>query len=243
MARLSRIRAHSTWKDLTEGQLQHAGLAFLLCLGTVSLLAVPTDAPRFLGMTSAGWAKVSIALAVIHQVIVALVFRLQLHRNLLTRCLGPRDMLIWRAVFMPLLLARPLTLFATGWVDTTGLPGPRGAAVLLGLILIALAIWALHSVLVYFTLPRALAGDHFRDEIAALPLVRRGVFAYTRNGMYGVAFLGLWGLAFVLGSWNALVLALFQHCYIWVHMYCTEAPDMAWIYGGRDPLALGRQEP
>ena len=64
-----------------------------------------------------------------------------------------------------------------------------------------------------------------------MPLVNKGIFRYTKNGMYGVVFLGLWGIALLFGSWNALALALFQHAYIWVHMYCTEAPDMRFIYG------------
>lgn len=37
--------------------------------------------------------------------------------------------------------------------------------------------------------------------------------------------------ALMFGSWNALVVALFQHAFIWVHMYCTEGPDMGRIYG------------
>lgn len=233
MARLAEIRAHSTWHDLIEGQVQHLGIAFLLTAGTVALLATSPDAPDLLGLTSAGWARLSIALAILHQVVVALVFRLQLHRNLLTRWLGSRDMAVWRAIFMPLLLARPVTVFLTGWADTDSLGMPHAASFVAGLVLLMLAFWALHSVLVHFTLPRALGGDHFRDEIAELPLVREGVFRYTQNGMYGVAFLGLWGIALMLDSWNALVLALFQHCYIWVHMYCTEAPDMARIYRSR----------
>ncbi len=62
-------------------------------------------------------------------------------------------------------------------------------------------------------------------------------FRYTSNAMYGVAFLGLWGIALLFGSWNALVIALFQHAYIWVHMYCTEAPDMARIYAPKPEIA------
>ncbi len=49
--------------------------------------------------------------------------------------------------------------------------------------------------------------------------------------MYGFAFLGLWGVAFLAGSWQALVVAFFQHAYIWVHMYTVEAPDIRWLYG------------
>ena len=231
MNRLDDIRAQSTWKDLIEGQPQHLGFAILLSAGAISLLVSPQDSPHILGLNSVGWAKVSIALAVIHQIIVALVFRLQLHRNLLSRWLGDRDITVWRLVFIPLLIARPLTLIMTAWTDTTAITEFRLIEILFGILLLGLAIWALHSVLVHFTIRRALGGDHFRDEIAALPLVNKGVFKYTSNGMYGVAFLGLWGIALVSGSWNALVLALFQHCYIWVHMYCTEGPDMRWIYG------------
>lgn len=230
MKSLDDIRARSTAWDLLEGQPQHIGLAILLTAGTLSLLIAPPDAPRFIGLTSIGWAKLSIALALIHQFIVALIFRLQLHQDLLSRWLGDRDMAVWRLVFMPFLIARPLSLLATAWADTASITMYRVPEVFIGIILLGLSIWALHSVIVYFTIPRALGGDHFRDDIAALPLVSKGVFKYTSNGMYGIAFLGLWGIALMFGSWNALVLALFQHCYIWVHMYCTEAPDMRWIY-------------
>lgn len=236
VAKLADIRSQSSWRDICEGQFQHAGLALLLTAGALSLLAAPTDAPTLLGLTSADWAGLSITLALVHQIIVALIFRLQLHRNLLTRLLGDRDMAIWRTVFMPLLLARPVTVLLTGWADTTPITGHRAPEILLGAALLGLSGWALHSVLVHFTLPRALGGDHFREEIARLPLVRGGIYRYTQDAMYGVAFLGLWGIALVLGSWNALVVALFQHCYIWVHMYCTEKPDMEWIYGHRPEL-------
>jgi len=140
-------------------------------------------------------------------------------------------------IFMPLLLARPVTLILVGWADTAAITGFETVEVVLGLSLLALAAWALHSTIVYFTLPRALGGDHFRDAYAEMPLVREGIFEFTNNGMYGVAFLGLWGIALFFGSWNALIVALFQHGYIWVHMYCTEKPDMEWIYGNRVSLA------
>ena len=48
--------------------------------------------------------------------------------------------------------------------------------------------------------------------------------------MYSFAFLIFWAIALLSGSWAALVAALFQHTYIWVHMYCTEEPDLGIIY-------------
>lgn len=230
---LAEIRARSTWADIVRGQPQHVGLALLLSAGALSLLQRPPDAPTLLGYTAAGWAQLSIALALIHQAVVAVVFRLQLHRDLMHRWFGSRDMRIWAAVFVPLLIMRPVTVLMTGWADSVPITGYRTAEMAVGAALLAASIWAMHSVLVHFTLPRALGGDHFRDRYANMPLVRKGAFRVTGNAMYGIVFLGLWGIALLFGSWNALVLALFQHCYIWVHMYCTEQPDMDWIYRRR----------
>jgi protein-S-isoprenylcysteine O-methyltransferase Ste14 len=216
---------------MIEGQPQQIAIFALMALGAGSLLQSPADAPTILFLTSYQWAVVSIALAGLHQLIVAIGFRLQLHRNWITNRFGDRDMQVWAIVFMPLLVARPITLILIGWADTVAITSWRIPELALGLGLIGIAIWGMHSVLVYFTLPRALGGDHFRDEIANMPMVNKGVFKYTANGMYGVVFLGFWGIALAFGSWNALIVALFQHAFIWVHMYCTEGPDMRRIYG------------
>jgi phospholipid methyltransferase len=231
MTRLSAIRAQSNWRDIVEGQPQQIAIFALMALGAASLLQAPANAPEILWLTSYQWAVVSIILAGVHQLIVAIGFRLQLHRNWLSDRFGDRDMRVWAMVFMPLLVARPITLILIGWGDTTGITNWRAPELALGLALIGVAIWGMHSVLVYFTLPRALGGDHFRDEIAVMPMVTKGVFKYTPNAMYGIVFLGLWGIALAFGSWNALIVALFQHAFIWVHMYCTEGPDMRRIYG------------
>ena len=231
MSRLNDIRARSNWRDLIEGQLQHMAIATLMAFGAISLLSDPLNAPRFLYLTSYNWAVLSIGLAILHQIIVALGFRLQLYCNLLTRMFGAADMRIWAAIFMPLLVVRPITIIIIGWTGITPITAMRIPELIFGFALIALAIWAMHSVLVYFTLRRAFGGDHFRDEIAEMPMVNQGAFKYTSNAMYGVVFLGFWGIALAFGSWNALVVAFFQHGYIWVHMYCTEAPDMRRIYG------------
>lgn len=188
---------------------------------------------RFLGLEGWQWAVLSMWLAVIHQVIVAIIFRLQLHCNLVTRMHGENDIKTWTIIFLPFLAVRPITVIMAGWADDVPIGLPWGIEWVVGTLLVAAAIVTMHSVLKHFTIRRAVGGDHFRDEIAAMPMVKEGVFKYTDNAMYGVVFLGLWGIALLFDSWNALVLALFQQTYIWVHMYCTEKPDMEWIYGNR----------
>ncbi len=233
MSTLSSIRARSTWRDILEGQPQHLGLALLLTVGAFAWLTPVDEGARLLWLTAPQWAKVSIVLALLHQVLVGFVFRAQLHRGLLTRVFGEHDLEIWTKMFLPLLVARPITLILTGWADDRTLNIPSWAGWLGGAVLIGIAAWVMHSVFKHFTIRRAVGGDHFRDEIAAMPMVREGAFKFTSNAIYGVAFLGLWGIALVFGSWNALVVALFQHSYIWVHWYCTEKPDMEWLYENR----------
>ncbi len=238
MSRLDDIRARSRLSDIFEGQPQHLLIAALMTVGALSLLPEGGD-QRLFGLNARGWAIISIGMALVHQILVALVFRWQLHRNLLTKVLGGADMRVWTAEFMPFLVARPITLVLVGWAGVEPITGFRAAEMVVGAGLVALAVWGMHSVIVHFTIPRAVGGDHFRDQIAEMPLVDKGAFAYTQNAMYGLIFFGLWGIALLFGSREALIVALFQHAYIWVHMYCTEKPDMEWIYGTRVGLAQG----
>jgi len=57
------------------------------------------------------------------------------------------------------------------------------------------------------------------------------VLPVTSNAMYVYAFLGLYIPGLLLQSKAALLVALFNHIYIWVHYYCTELPDIREIYG------------
>ncbi len=230
MRSLQNIRANTAKSAALTGQPQHVMLVILLAWGAVSMLRYSPGSPSFLGFDAIDWALLTILVVIIHQVIVAIVFRSQLHFAVMTRLLGANALKIWGAIFMPFLIARPLLVLATGIADYNSLDGSQSLRIIGGILLLAVAVWGAHSVAKYFGINRALGGDHFYDEYANMPLVNEGAFKYTSNAMYGVVFLGLWGIALLTGSWNALVLALFQHAYIWVHMYCTEDPDMKVIY-------------
>jgi len=231
MGRLETIRANATFKDIFQGQLLHIGLIILMVFGADSLLMPSFSDPTFLGWNTQDWAICSIILAVIHQIIVAIVFRFELYKGLMTRVFRDQAMKIWAVIFLPLLIARPITIIIVGWLDPNPITQFRSIELIVGVSLILLAIVTMHSVIKYFTIRRALGADHFDNDVIAMPLVTKGMFKYTSNGMYGIVFLGLWGIALAFGSWNALIVALFQHAYIWVHMYLTEQPDMDRIYG------------
>jgi len=232
LGRLESIRASATYKDIFKGQLLHLGLIILMVYGASSLLMQSSQDRTFLGLSSQDWAILSITLAVVHQVIVAIVFRFELYMGAMTHFFQHRALKVWAAIFLPLLVARPITIIIVGWLDTNSITEFRGIEQIFGSLLIVLAVFTMHSVIKYFTIRRALGADHFDNDVIAMPLVTEGMFKYTSNAMYGIVFLGFWGIALVFGSWNALVVAFFQHIYIWVHMYVTEQPDMEQIYGG-----------
>jgi hypothetical protein len=189
---------------------------------------------EWLGISDTEWFWASVVAAIVHQVIVAFIFRAQLGWSILTRLFGKADMIVWGIVFMPLLIARPLLILGVAISNAGTADLPRWFELAAGTTLMVPAAYAAYSVGRYFGLDRALGGDHFRQRYREMPMVREGAFAWTSNAMYALVFLGLWGIALLTGSLAALAAALFQHAYIWVHFYCTEAPDMALIYGGAD---------
>lgn len=227
MRNLADIRANTKKSEIFRGQFQHIMITILLTVGAISLLA---QGESFLGISSMNWAYITIGAAIFHQSLVAVVFRLQLHLNLMVRLFGDRALKIWGFIFLPLLAIRPILILCTGLADTGSLEGNRSLQLIAGLLLLLPTVYGMHSVLKYFTLNRALGGDHFYDEYANMPMVKEGIFKFSGNAMYSFVFLGLWAIALLTGSWNAMILALFQHAYIWVHMYCTEDPDMKIIY-------------
>jgi hypothetical protein len=241
--RFSRDESEVGLMDLTEkrqlgvgflfaGQAQHLLLLALLIPGAFFLARPALEGGTFLGIGETHWFWAAVGVAVAHQVVVALVFRAQLVFGFLTRLFGERDLLVWGMIFFPFFLLRPLLTVALGLADYGSLGPLWGLHVAMGVILLLPAAYTGWSVLRYFDLTRALGADHFRERYRHMPLVREGAFRYSSNAMYAYAFFLLWAMALFTSSRAALVLALFQHAYVWVHWYCTEQPDMDVIYGG-----------
>jgi len=217
---------------LFHRQLLHAGLLGLLVVVSYALAASYFGASdAWLGLSVQGWFWLNVTVVAAHQIIVWLVFRGQLGWGVLTRVFGEWDLRVWGLVFMPFLVARPVLMVCLAVADSGSLMLPRWLSLSLGAALLAPTLYTLWSVFYYFGIPRALGGDHFRLRYRRMSMVRTGAFAWTPNAMYLIVFLGLWSIAFLARSHVALVVALFQHAYIWVHYFCTEEPDMELMYG------------
>jgi protein-S-isoprenylcysteine O-methyltransferase Ste14 len=103
-------------------------------------------------------------------------------------------------------------------------------AYLIAFIFLLIALYLIYSVLRYFGLKRAYGIDHFDESYRNKKFVKRGIFRFSNNAMYKFGFLFIWIPGLLLLSKPAIIVALFQHIYIWVHFYFTELPDMKNIY-------------
>lgn len=216
-----------------EGQFQHLLLLAGLLPGAWYLASPALNGAAWLGIADTSWFSAVIGIAVIHQIVGWFVLRTQLVFSLFSRLFGKYDMAVWGMLFFPLILLRPLLTLGLGIADSGSLGPLRGLQILLGILLLVPAVYTGWSIEKYFGITRALGGDHFRQRYRDMPLVKAGAFKYNSNAMYTFAFLLLWAIALFTGSRSALAVALFQHAYIWVHMYCTEEPDMRIMYGSR----------
>jgi hypothetical protein len=213
-----------------KGQLQHGLMIAVMVPGFLALALPFLEGASFRGVPASNLAYGLVVVVIAHQVAGWFVFRSQLCFGLLTQLFGRWDISVWAVIFFALFFLRPILSVAIGLADYGSLGGPRWLHIALGLILLIPVVYTLWSIQAYFGIVRALGGDHFREKYRHLPLVNRGAFRYSSNAMYTFAFLIFWVIAFLLSSKAALAAALFQHAYIWVHMYCTEAPDLAVLY-------------
>ncbi|MFW6023001.1 MAG: methyltransferase [Halanaerobiaceae bacterium] len=213
-------------------QFIHMAILLAMCLLLwLFFVKFPLGTGKWLGLEVGTWFWLSILTAVVHQIIVWLVFRLQLGWAFLSKIFGSRDLIIWGIIFFPFLISRPFFVLGLAKTSDNTLIFNDLFSSVLALILIIPAVYTLWSVFKYFGLVRALGGDHFRVKYRKMGLVKRGAFKYTDNAMYKFAFFILWSIALFYNSLPALIVAIFQHLAIWVHYYCTEKPDMELVYG------------
>jgi hypothetical protein len=217
-----------------HGQLLHLISCLILLPLAWSFAAPAMTGTTWLGIRDNEWFWLATGIPTLHQVIVWIVFRLQLGWAALSRAFGSADLMIWRIIFFPFMVARLAALAGLAVSTRQSLLLPDVIALPLAIILLIPAIYTLWSVYRYFGFTRAIGGDHFRTRYREMPLEERGAFGYSSNAMYAFAFLLLWSVALFADSQAALSAAIFQHAFVWGHYYGTEKPDMEIIFNGKD---------
>ena len=228
-------KANGTLRQIFAYQWWAVVFTVLLLLGVRELVRLGDGfAGELWGISSETWLWISVWVAVAHQVYVWFCWRLELYAGLLTRWFGDRAFALYRSGFAPFLVARFLIILLLAYANRDPATTHPTALKVVAVILAIPALYTLFSIRKYFTFDRAFGIDHFDAAYRNKPLVHRGIFQYTRNGMYTFGLMLLWLPGLWWASVAALVAALFQHVFIWVHYYTTELPDMRHIYGSQE---------
>lgn len=214
------------------------GWHLLSLVASLVILSLVVDAQfpsgQLWGIRTGIWFWVAVAVPIVHQIVVPLIWRGELYHRWMTKNFGEKAFLVYKVIFTIFLVGRPISLILLGLANKNTLPLNPIFAYLLAFLLFLPAAYSMYSVLHYFGIDRAYGIDHFEPETYRnKPFVKEGMFKYTDNAMYKFVFLALWSLALIFLSRAALLVAIFNHIYIWVHFYFTELPDIHYIYADK----------
>jgi hypothetical protein len=183
------------------------------------------------GLTTKTWFWLAIAIPIIHQIYVWGAWRLELYQGTFTKRYGLNlSFKIYVIGFSLLFVSRLITIIILAYSSNGTLNINPTISYALAALITPLVLFLFYSVKKYFTIERAYGIDHF-DKHYDEPYVKKGIFKYTDNGMYVFGLMILYLPGLLLLSKAAILAALFNHVYIWVHYYFTERPDMLEIYG------------
>ena len=219
-------------KEILRHQIWHL-LFLLISIAVLHIFIVDNIAStgELWSIGTKTWFWISIAAPIIHQVYVLVIWRLELYHNTFTkRYRLSKAFKMYAIGFSFLFVSRMIFITFLGISDKNSLQVNPVLVYSIAAVIIPLVAYLFYSVKKYFTLERAYGIDHF-DKNYNEPYVKGGIFRYTNNGMYIFGLMALYLPGLILRSNTAIIVALFQHTYIWVHYYFTERPDMKKIYG------------
>lgn len=182
------------------------------------------------GISTKLWLWIAVSIPIFHQLYVWFVWRIELYQQVFTNYIGEQKAFkLYKVGFSILFISRLIFITIVAFSNQNSLQVNPLLIYLLVTIITPLVIYLFYSVKTYFTIDRAFGIDHFIKNYDE-PYVKKGIFHFTDNGMYIFGLMILYIPGLLLFSKAALLVAIFNHIYIWPHYYCTERPDMQKIY-------------
>ncbi len=212
----------------------------LLALLAVSVNAIMEFFPayfsgQFWGLHAKTWLWIGVISAILHQLYAMIIWRTQLETGWLSTTLPPLGYIAYYIDYTMLLTARLSAIALTAVANRDVLVIPEAARWITVLTLAIPVSWLLHSILKYYGFKRLAGADRFETAYRDQSWTRKGIFRIVPKAIYVFGPLVFYIPGFLLASPASLLLALFNHFYLWIHYYCTELPDLKRIYGSGGP--------
>lgn len=178
-----------------------------------------------------GWIILSWIFAGIFQAWIVLNWRLELHYTAISSRFGKAGFTLFRIGFITLGSMRFLSLIPISFLSSDPASIPEYISLSYIVITTPLILWTFYSVHFYFGINRVFGADHFDPNYRNSSLEKRGTFKYIPNSMYVLGLLLIYYPGFVCNSPLGLITAVGHHMMVWTHYFCTEKPDIQYIYG------------
>lgn len=206
-------------------------IPMLLFLNNYATIHPDSVAGSLWDISTSHWWKLAISIPIVHQFYVLVCWRIEFYYKSISTNFGENGYNLFKTGFAILIIARPISLTLLAFSNSKTFDLDTNLTYLITLLLCIPSTYLFYSVKKYFGIDRAFGEDHFKPEkYRNQELIKKGIFKYTSNGMYNYGFLALYIPGILLHSKAAILIAFFNHLYIWVHYYFTEAPDMKEIY-------------
>jgi hypothetical protein len=221
--RLGRFFERQLW------QLSILAALFTSFYFAYDLFAVPPG--QWLGLSTREWYLTATITPIIHQIYIWLCWRGELYFKALSRVFGKHAYQVFSLGFGLLIATRFFAIVAVCFADYQSLNISAPVRYPLAFLLHLPALYAFYSVVRYFGITRLPGEDHFKpEEYRDRPFVKRGMYKYSANVMYVYAGLIFWALAVFCASRGGLLASLYMYATVWTHYFCTEKPDIRYIY-------------
>jgi hypothetical protein len=222
-------------KLLLRRQILHYLLLLLLLAFMIIIMQREGYASgELLDIDTLTWFRLAVIIAVVHQTYVWVCWRLELFYSVITDLFGKKGFDYYCVGFFVLMLSRLAVVLILAWSNSSSLSWNRFLLYGIALVLSIPAVYTYYSVVRYFGITRAAGIDHFDASFQSTPFVKEGIFKFFSNPMYLFGVLVIWLPVLLFSSKAALLAALFNHLYVWVHYLCTEKPDIVFLYSGAE---------
>ncbi len=220
-------------KNIFEKQDWHF---VLLALLVVSVNMIMDRFPlfslgAFWGLSTETWMWIGIIAAILHQLYVMIIWRVQLETQWLTANLPRVGYIAYLLDYTMMLIARIGAIVLAAAANRDSFTFPEPTRWIVALTLAVPFVGVIYSITRYYGYKRLAGADHFEPAYRDTGWLKRGIFQFAPNAIYVFGPLGFYIPGILLASPASLLLALFNHIYIWIHYYCTELPNLRRIYG------------
>ncbi len=223
----------TTFKKLLRKQEWHLViLALLLALTNAALNFYPQYFfGEFWGISTRSWLWAGVLAAILHQFYIVVVLRSELETRWITTNAPRLGYLAYMADYSILMVLRVAIIIASGLANKEVLTITAANRLLFIAVLAIPFLWTLYLLARSGNFKQVAGEDYFKPEQdSESNQALENKIRSTAVAVYALGALGLYIPGIIFASPAALLLALFNHLYLWVHHFCTELPDREHLY-------------